>query len=99
MDPLSVEGSRALAQQSRLQRQARRNNKGVETKRKQKLRTKNTWEHDPYADPMSVNAARNFAKKSSKPKDTKNVAARNLAKKSSKPNILQKLFGKSKNQS
>lgn len=88
IDPLSVEGSRALAQQSRLQRQARRNDKGVETKRKQKLRTKNTWEHDPYEDPMSVNAARNLAKKSSKPKDTRNFSS-----------ILQKLFGKSKNQS
>lgn len=88
IDPLSVEGSRALAQQSRLQRQARRNDKGVETKRKQKLRTKNTWEHDPYEDPMSVNAARNLAKKSSKPKNTRNLSS-----------ILQKLFGKSKNQS
>ncbi|GFH55888.1 predicted protein [Chaetoceros tenuissimus] len=72
IDPLSVEGSRALAQQSRVQRQARRNEKVVETKTKKKLRNKNSWEHDPYEDPMNVNAARYLAKKSSKPKATKN---------------------------
>ena len=95
IDPLSVEGSRALAQQSRAQRKARRNEKGAETKTKQKRQNKNSWEQDPYVDPMNVNAARNLAKKSRKPKDTKSVSSDTKSVSS----ILKKLFGKSRNKS